>query len=112
MDGKKLLGAVEILESRPSQSKKCSPNAFSIPNLPLFLSYTLYRIAEDTSLLLNYLRLPLIFQVPENSPVDSVVGNLSVYDPDNLHVPLQKFNCVVVSGGPFKVSDLVYHIDN
>ena len=33
----------------------------------------------------------------------TVVGNLSVYDPDNLHLPLQKFVCSVVDGGPFKV---------
>ena len=53
-------------------------------------------------------RLLLIFQVPENSPVGTVVGNLSVYDPDNLHLSLQKFNCVVVNGGPFKVSVLIF----
>ena len=46
----------------------------------------------------------LMFQVPENSPVGTVVGNLSVYDPDNLHLPLQKFHCLVMGGAPFKVS--------
>ena len=50
---------------------------------------------------------PFIFQVLENSPVGTVIGNLSVYDPDNLNVPLQKFNCVVEDGGPFKVSLVV-----
>lgn len=44
-----------------------------------------------------------LVQVPENSPVGTVVGYLSVYDPDNLHVPLQKFLCTVSDGGPFKV---------
>ena len=30
-----------------------------------------------------------------------------MYDPDNLNVPLQKFNCVVEDGEPFKVSLLI-----
>ncbi|XP_068740239.1 protocadherin Fat 4-like [Montipora capricornis] len=42
-------------------------------------------------------------KISENSPVGAVVGNLTVIDPDNLHLPLQKFNCIVVDGGPFEV---------
>ena len=30
-----------------------------------------------------------------------------MYDPDNLNVPLQKFNCVVEDVEPFKVSLLI-----
>ena len=32
------------------------------------------------------------------------MGNLSVYDPDILHLPVQKFQCSVAAGSPFKVS--------
>ena len=60
------------------------------------------RFLEGTSLHLNSLF--KMFQISENSPVGTVVGNLTVYDPDNLHLPLQKFHCVVLGGGPFKVS--------
>ena len=51
-----------------------------------------------------------MFQILENSPVGTFIGNLSVYDPDNLNVPLQKFNCVVEDGGPFKVSSVVISV--
>ena len=45
----------------------------------------------------------IVLQIAENSAVDSVVGNLTVTDPDNAKEERQFYTCEVVNNVPFKV---------